>query len=47
MIMVYGVANGDTGQITNGYDVAGNVCGADNDAIPGVPLSGTDMTDKP
>ena len=47
MIMCYGLVNGDTGQIINGYDVAGNVCGSDNDVIEGVPLSGTDMTDKP
>ena len=45
--MLYGAINGNIGMIINGYDVAGNVCGQDNDVIDGVPLSGVDMSDKP
>ena len=43
----YAWTQGDVFRLTNGFDVAGNICHKKNDPIEGVPYSGMDMTSKP
>ncbi|KAM9314070.1 choline transporter-like protein 1 [Pholidichthys leucotaenia] len=42
----YPIATGGASRIVSGYDSYGNTCGKKNTELPGVPLSGKDMTEN-
>jgi hypothetical protein len=45
--LIWAATKGDLDRMIHGYDKAGNVCGQQNNKIPGVNDSGQDMSGKP